>query len=104
MGLITGTGIDQKFREDWGWPQCRIEEGKIVRWSADNAKPQPSEEEIKVWRDKQDVYSANEVVRIKRGKQYPKIGDQLDDLYKAGAFGDEMTTKIKKVKDDNPKS
>tara|TARA_B100000424_G_C22659100_1_gene362780 strand:+ start:253 stop:579 length:327 start_codon:yes stop_codon:yes gene_type:complete len=34
---------------------------------------------------------------------YPDIGDQLDDLYKKGAFSDEMAAKIKKVKDDNPK-
>tara|TARA_Y100001951_G_C11233077_1_gene235812 strand:- start:257 stop:556 length:300 start_codon:yes stop_codon:yes gene_type:complete len=34
---------------------------------------------------------------------YPEIGDQLDDLYHKGAFSDEMSAKIKKVKDDNPK-
>ena len=34
---------------------------------------------------------------------YPDIGDQLDDLYKQGAFSSAMAAKIKKVKDDNPK-
>ena len=34
---------------------------------------------------------------------YPEIGDQLDDLYKKGAFSDDMAAKIKKVKDDIPK-
>ena len=34
---------------------------------------------------------------------YPDIGDQLDDLYKEGAFSASMAAKIKKVKDDNPK-
>ena len=34
---------------------------------------------------------------------YPAIGDQLDDLYHAGVFSAEMTAKLKKVKDDNPK-
>ena len=34
---------------------------------------------------------------------YPEIGDQLDDLYKKGAFSDDMAAKIKKVKDDNAK-
>ena len=38
-----------------------------------------------------------------RKEEYPNIGDQLDDLYHAGAFSAEMTAKIKKVKDDNPK-
>ena len=39
-----------------------------------------------------------------RRLSYPNIGDQLDDLYKQGAFSDEMAVKIKKVKDDIPKS
>ena len=38
-----------------------------------------------------------------RKNAYPDIGDQLDDLYKKGAFSDEMAAKIKKVKEDNPK-
>ena len=41
--------------------------------------------------------------REARRQAYPDIGDQLDDLYKKGAFSDEMAAKIKKVKDDNPK-
>ena len=40
----------------------------------------------------------------KRRVEYPNIGDQLDDLYKKGAFSDEMTAKIKAVKDKYPKS
>ena len=39
----------------------------------------------------------------KRRQAYPTIGDQLDDLYKKGAFSSDMAAKIKKVKDDNPK-
>jgi len=38
-----------------------------------------------------------------RAPQYPPIGDQLDDLYKQGAFSADMAAKLKKVKDDNPK-
>ena len=39
----------------------------------------------------------------KRKSNYPMIGDQLDDLYKQGAFSADMSAKIKKVKDDYPK-
>ncbi len=39
----------------------------------------------------------------KRRPEYPSIGDQLDDLYKKGAFSTEMTAKIKAVKDKYPK-
>jgi hypothetical protein len=38
-----------------------------------------------------------------RKKEYPLIGEQFDDLYHSGVFSAEMTAKLKKVKDDNPK-
>ena len=50
----------------------------------------------------QDAYDAQEYART-RNPLYPDIGDQLDDLYKEGAFSASMTAKLKKVKDDNPK-
>ena len=50
----------------------------------------------------QDAYDAQEYARTRK-PLYPDIGDQLDDLYKEGAFSASMTAKIKKVKDDNPK-
>ena len=50
---------------------------------------------------------AKEYAKVKyrddRKAEYPEIGDQLDDLYKKGAFSDEMSAKLKKVKADNPK-
>lgn len=39
----------------------------------------------------------------KRQLEYPNIGDQLDDLFKAGAFSTEMAAKIQAVKDKYPK-
>jgi len=41
--------------------------------------------------------------RENRINSYPLIGDQLDDLYKKGAFSDEMAAEIKAVKDKYPK-
>lgn len=41
--------------------------------------------------------------RTARALEYPPIGDQLDDLFKQGAFSDSMATKIQAVKDANPK-
>ena len=38
-----------------------------------------------------------------RHRQYPTIRDQLDALYHAGAFPDEMAAKIKAIKDQYPK-
>ena len=46
----------------------------------------------------------NNSYRSQRRLEYPTMGDQLDDLYKKGAFSDEMAAKIKAVKDKHPKS
>jgi DNA-directed RNA polymerase subunit F len=40
----------------------------------------------------------------KRAFEYPSIGDQLDALYKAGVFPDDMAEKIAEVKAKYPKS
>jgi len=50
----------------------------------------------------QAEYDAQEYARSRKG-EYPDIGDQLDDLFKAGAFSTEMTAKIQAVKDKYPK-
>jgi len=41
--------------------------------------------------------------RTQRAVEYPAIGDQLDDLFKQGAFSAEMAAKIQAVKDKYPK-
>ena len=41
--------------------------------------------------------------RDDRKKIYPEIGDQLDDLFKQGAFSEKMTAKLQQVKTDHPK-
>ena len=50
----------------------------------------------------QAEYDAQEYARNRKG-EYPPIGDQLDDLFKAGAFSEEMTATIQAVKDKYPK-
>ena len=44
------------------------------------------------------------IMSLRPGKvSYPDIGDQLDDLFKAGAFSTEMAATIQAVKDKYPK-
>ena len=52
-----------------------------------------------------ELLNAYNAEKYKRDRKplYPDIGDQLDDLYKQGAFSADMAAKLKKVKDDNPK-
>ena len=70
----------------------------IKEWN--HADPQPTEAEITTadaeWHIEND-YKNN------RRPEYPDIGDQLDDLFKAGAFSTEMTATIQAVKDKYPK-
>lgn len=42
-------------------------------------------------------------IRKKRAISYPSIGDQLDALFHAGVFPEDMATKIQAVKDKYPK-
>lgn len=50
----------------------------------------------------EDTHSPNAYDEMRR-RAYPNIGDQLDDLYRGGAFSDDMAATLKAVKDDNPK-
>ena len=59
-----------------------------------------------------DTWVDNKVVKFvaatvpydrKRVSEYPAIGEQLDGLYHAGVFPDEMAAKLKAVKDKYPK-
>lgn len=64
-----------------------------IIWECD--LPQPSTEDI------ERVGAAYEA-KMKRIQSYPSIGDQLDSLYHAGVFPDEMAAQIKAVKEAYP--
>jgi hypothetical protein len=72
-------------------------------WHEDNKEPAPSREEVEA-----------EIIRIQaeleatqyqrnRAPEYPSIGDQLDALYHAGVFPEEMASLIQQVKNKYPK-
>ena len=73
----------------------------IKEWKSD--KPQPSAEEMKTATDFIKAQEIAQEYAHNRKADYPPIGDQLDDLYHAGIFSDEMAAKIKTVKDKFPK-
>jgi molybdopterin-biosynthesis enzyme MoeA-like protein len=47
-------------------------------------------------------YNNTEYQRLRK-TEYPPIGDQLDNLFHAGAFSPEMSAQIQAVKDKYPK-
>ena len=76
--------------------------GETVEW-LDTNQTKPTDAEIDAEVKKlQAEYDAKAYQRSRK-PEYPDIGDQLDDLFKAGAFSDDMTAKIKAVKDKYPK-
>ena len=78
-----------------------IESYKNVR---DNKIKAKQEEALKkVEEDKKKSESQLVSYTAVRSAMYPSIGDQLDALYHAGVFPEEMANKIKEVKDKYPK-
>lgn len=76
--------------------------GDELEWLDTNqTKPTDAEINAEVTRLQAD-YDAKAYQRSRK-PEYPDIGDQLDDLFKAGAFSDDMTAKIQAVKDKYPK-
>jgi hypothetical protein len=88
----------QSLRPDAEW----VLRGDELEWF-DKKQTKPTDSEIDAEVKKlQAEYDAKAYQR-NRQPEYPDIGDQLDDLYKAGAFSDDMTAKIQAVKDKYPK-
>ena len=81
-------------------PRFKILNGEEVQLTSEEEKIVDAEE-IKV------QLKAKEYLKVKyrddRKRIYPEIGDQLDDLFKQGAFSEEMTAKLQQVKTDHPK-
>ena len=75
--------------------------GELEWLDSSTTKPTDAEINAEVTR-LQAEYDAKAYQRS-RQPEYPAIGDQLDDLFKAGAFSDDMTAKIQAVKDKYPK-
>ena len=62
-----------------------------------------TEEEIKKEMDRLSSIWQSIEYRKLRSAEYPSIGDQLDSLFKAGVFPEEMAAQIQAVKDKYPK-
>lgn len=63
----------------------------------------PTEEELENLKDSVETEKSNTAYVKLRQKQYPPIGDQLDALFHAGVFPEDMAEKIKEVKSSFPK-
>ena len=73
----------------------------IKEWNLNIA--QPTDAQLDSYEDFANSDETLASVRSNRKSEYPDIGDQLDDLFKAGAFSTEMAATIQAVKDKYPK-
>lgn len=69
----------------------------------DTTQTRPSDKEIEEEVSRQAEQKQKTQYIDMRKNEYPSIGDQLDALFKAGAFPEEMAAKIQAVKDKYPK-
>jgi hypothetical protein len=94
--FIPGIGIKTTPFSDVGDVPFNVgDSNDIKRWS------QLDQERID--NERNDYLNSKKSYDLVRKQCYPTIGDQLDSLYHAGLFPQEMADKIKKVKDDFPK-
>lgn len=71
-----------------------------ITWLPENTQTKPSKAEVE-----QEISRLESLkYRQQRAAEYPSLGDQLDDLFKAGMFSAEMTAQIQAVKDKYPKA
>ena len=81
--------------------QWTIRSGVIDWHDTEQTEPTQSEIDAEVAR-LQAEYDSQEYARNRKA-EYPDIGDQLDALFHAGVFPDDMADKLQAVKDAHPK-
>lgn len=77
------------------------EDYNTIQW-VNNTTP-ISVDKIKAKQTELDNDYAAKQYQRDRVKEYPSIGDQLDALFHAGVFPDDMAAQIQAVKDKYPK-
>ena len=72
----------------------------IKTWNV-SGLAKPTDSQLNALESKADTLNTNNGVRATRSNLYGDIGEQLDEIYKDI---DAWKARIKKIKDDNPKS
>ena len=86
--------------KEWAWSGDSDEYTGLTWHDSSNC---PTEEELEALKEIVEVEKTNTAYIKLRQKEYPSIGDQLDALFHAGVFPEDMATKLQAVKDAYPK-
>ena len=73
----------------------------IAEWNISSEKAKPTDSQLNALASEATKLTNNNEIRNTRRTAYGDIGDQLDEIYKDI---DAWKARIKKIKDDNPKS
>lgn len=73
-----------------------------IRWIVE-PESIPTLEEIETEIESITIEQQNTQYKFLRKAEYPSIGDQLDALFHAGVFPEEMAAKIQEIKNKYPK-
>jgi len=73
-----------------------------IEWLGEGDPPTLVEVEAEI--DRLEAEYISQDYARQRAAEYPAIGDQLDALFHAGIFPEDMTEKLQAVKDKYPKS
>ena len=76
-----------------------IVDDEIIWNSPDITQPTQAEIDAEIAR----LQAEYDAVQYQRDRKYPPIGDQLDSLFHAGVFPEEMAAQLQAVKDAHPK-
>lgn len=79
----------------------KVNDGGVVREMTSDELKVHEETQATIKKEKEE--QAKVQYKDDRQMAYPEIGDQLDDLFKQGAFSSDMTAKLQAVKDAHPK-
>jgi hypothetical protein len=80
-----------------------VDHGDHVIWKNYEVPP-ISEDQINTELQRLQELELSNAYKNKRVAEYPSIGDQLDALFHAGIFPEEMAAQIQAVKDKYPKA
>ena len=92
----------QKLRPTSGFVIEGMDYATLV-WRDENTTKPTEQEILEEFEILKAAYEAQDYAR-KRVEEYPSIGDQLDALFHAGVFPEDMAAQIQAIKDKYPKS
>ncbi len=86
--------------KQWSWSGDSNDYSGFV-WHEETSCP--TEEELENLKESVETEKSNTAYKALRQKEYPSIGDQLDALFHAGVFPEDMATQLQAIKDAYPK-